>query len=239
MGTDLRRAAMQRPGNFSQARGSRPCRRGKSRLAPSTATPSTLLFNPRPPGPIPSQSETAMPIPSHPLPRPAAQPRPRWRTAPVALALALGAAAMPALAACPSSAPGRFVPTGANNAEVQDTETGLIWARCSVGQSWDGSACTGTVSEMTHEAALAHAKGQAGWRLPNVKELSSLLDRGCSAPAIDATVFPNTPGNWYWTATPSAGDPANAWDVYFGNGYVNNYHRHYDVGAVRLVRASQ
>ncbi|MDO4724850.1 MAG: DUF1566 domain-containing protein [Comamonadaceae bacterium] len=180
-----------------------------------------------------------MPIPSHPFPCSAAQARLRWRTAPVALTLALGAAAMPALAACPSSAPGRFVPTGANNAEVRDTETGLIWARCSVGQSWDGSACTGAASAMTHEAALAHAKGQAGWRLPNVKELSSLVDRGCSAPAIDATVFPNTPGNWYWTSTPYAGNPAGAWSVNFSVGNAYNLHRGVDDGAVRLVRASQ
>ena len=67
----------------------------------------------------------------------------RWQ---VIAALALGSAVMPALAGCPSQ-PGRFVPNGA---EVIDSRTGLIWARCSVGQSWDGSACTGNANRYTH-----------------------------------------------------------------------------------------
>lgn len=172
-----------------------------------------------------------------PLPRTTIRLPLRWRTA--LAALALGAAAMPALAACPSSAQGRFVPTGANNAEVKDTETGLIWQRCSVGRSWDGNACTGTVSAMTHEAALAYAKGQADWRLPNVKELSSLVDHGCTRPTIDATVFPGTRASWYWTATPYAGNSANAWGVDFNYGVASGSNSRGDRRAVRLVRTSQ
>ncbi|WP_172424985.1 DUF1566 domain-containing protein [Vandammella animalimorsus] len=168
------------------------------------------------------------------MPRPAAQPRLRWRTA--LAALALGAAALPALAACPSQ-PGRFVPNGA---EVTDSQTGLVWARCSAGQSWDGSVCAGNAGRYTHEQALEYAASQSGWRLPSVKELFSLVDKGCASPAIDATVFPDTSIRWYWTATPFQRSGASAWLVEFsGGGHVGYYDRGFDAGAVRLVRASQ
>lgn len=179
-----------------------------------------------------------MPIPTHPLPLTAAQPRLRWRTAPAALALALGAAAMPALGACPSQ-PDRFVPNGA---EVTDSQTGLVWARCSAGQNWDGNACAGHASRYTHEQALEYAASQSGWRLPSVKELFSLADKGCVNPAIDATVFPNTVTDvGYWSATPYAGNPASAWIVGFsdGNAYDDYHHDRDYPRAVRLVRASQ
>jgi hypothetical protein len=146
-----------------------------------------------------------------------------------------------AQAACPTTA-GRFV---ANAAEVADSQTGLIWQRCSAGQSWSGSTCTGSVGGYTHEQALAYAKTQnttdsaTGWRLPNVKELSSLADKGCQDPAIDSTAFPATPSSWYWASSPDVGNSFYAWYVYFGNGYAGSpSNRNYN-GAVRLVRASQ
>ncbi|RRD39162.1 DUF1566 domain-containing protein [Comamonadaceae bacterium OH3737_COT-264] len=174
-------------------------------------------------------------IPSHPLPRPATQPRLRWRTA--LAALALGAAALPALAACPSQ-PGRFVPNGA---EVTDRQTGLVWARCSAGQSWDGSACAGHANRYTHEQALEYAASQSGWRLPSVKELFSLVDKGCVNPTIDATVFPNTVTSTdYWSATPYVRDPAFARVVRFEYGSASSGGSGRGVQrAVRLVRASQ
>ncbi len=156
----------------------------------------------------------------------------RFSLARTGLALTL-ALASTAYAACPTK-PGRFV---ANGAEVTDTDTSLVWQRCSVGQTWSGSTCTGTASTMTHEAALTTARDSTGgWRLPNVKELASLADKGCSNPAIDSTAFPATPLTWYWSATPYAGDASGAWGVFFGNVYGYNRNGTY---AVRLVRASQ
>jgi hypothetical protein len=125
-----------------------------------------------------------------------------------------------------------------NGAEVTDNRTGLVWARCSVGQSWSGSTCTGSATTHTHEAALALAQAATGWRLPNVKELASLADKGCQSPAIDSTAFPNTPSGWFWSSSPYVGDSYNAWGVYFGNGGVDLINRNY-YGLVRLVRASQ
>jgi Protein of unknown function (DUF1566) len=142
-------------------------------------------------------------------------------------------------AACPSLATStRFT---INDAEVTDKITGLVWARCSVGQTWTGSTCTGTASTFTHEQALQHAKSQEGWRLPNVKELSSMLDRGCQNPAIDSEAFPSTPSWKYWSSSPVATDSARAaWyvDTYYGQVILfdqrSNPYIH-----IRLVRTSK
>jgi Protein of unknown function (DUF1566) len=119
--------------------------------------------------------------------------------------------------------------------EVTDGKTGLIWRRCSEGQTWSGTTCTGSASSFTHEGALAHAKTQTGWRLPNVKELTSLVDRSRSDPSINVAAFPATPSDWYWTSSPLVGDSSGAWFVYFSYGGVNGNSR-YGSSRVRLVR---
>ena len=125
-----------------------------------------------------------------------------------------------------------------NGAEVTDKRTGLVWARCSVGQSWSGSTCTGSATALTHEAALQHAATQSGWRLPNVKELASLADKGCINPAIDAGAFPAAPSALYWSSSPLAGGTSSAWGVHFYDGSVGLPYRG-NANQVRLVRASQ
>lgn len=133
-----------------------------------------------------------------------------------------------------------------NGAEVTDKRTGLIWKRCSEGQSWSGSTCTGKATIHTHEAALALAKAAntsdspSGWRLPNVKELASLADKGCQSPAIDSTAFPATPSEWYWTSSPYVGNSSYAWFVFFYWGHVSSgSNRSGSSVHVRLVRTSQ
>lgn len=127
-----------------------------------------------------------------------------------------------------------------NGAEVTDHRTGLVWSRCSVGQEWSGNACAGTAMPMTHEGALAYAAAKGGWRLPNVKELASLADKGCPNPAIDSVAFPNlVEGNrQYWSSSPYSGGSDAAWLVGFTNGNVNAFSRGYSRW-VRLVRSSQ
>ena len=112
-----------------------------------------------------------------------------------------------------------------NGAEVTDTRTGLIWRRCSEGQIWNGVTCTGLAAVYTHEQSLALAKTQNGWRLPNIKELSSLADRNIASPTIDIATFPNTPGEKYWSSTPwlsSSYYDDWAWYIGFDDGSVSS-----------------
>lgn len=131
----------------------------------------------------------------------------------------------------------------ADGLEVTDNQTKLIWRRCAEGMNWDGTTCAGIASTFTHEAALQQAAIQASstgiaWRLPNVKELASIADKSFSNPAIDATAFPATPANWFWSVSPFVGVSNYAWNVSFWYGYVHSYARS-SIDHVRLVRAGQ
>jgi hypothetical protein len=81
-------------------------------------------------------------------------------------------------------------------------------------------------SKMTWEQALANCEtlefaGHNDWRLPNRRELMSIVNFGVCAPAIDQAYFPQTMSEHYWTATADSHADARAWFVYFFNGYVN------------------
>lgn len=129
---------------------------------------------------------------------------------------------------------------------VTDSRTGLMWKRCSEGQSWSGSTCVGTASvrNWTDALQLAEASTFAGysdWRLPNLKELRSLVEECRVNPAINVSIFPSTPGMNFWTSSPYAGSSSGAWYVFFGNGYGNTGHtdRVGNTLLVRLVRDAQ
>ena len=130
---------------------------------------------------------------------------------------------------------------------VTHTRTGLMWMRCSLGQSWTGSDCSGSARTSTWRGALNaaqdvnHTGGFAGhtdWRLPNKNELESIVERRCWNPAINAAVFPNTPSLWSWSSSPYANLSGRAWGVHFYNGPVS-WLNSGDNGSVRLVRAGQ
>ena len=131
----------------------------------------------------------------------------------------------------------------ADGTDVTDGRTGLVWRRCAEGMAATGGTCTGTASIFTHEQALTRARDQAtstsaGWRLPNVKELVSIVDRSKSNPAIDAVAFPATSANAFWSSSPYLGSAGNAWAVYFLYGYDGGTARGVAL-PVRLVRAGQ
>ncbi|MGI9213861.1 MAG: DUF1566 domain-containing protein [Methylococcaceae bacterium] len=134
----------------------------------------------------------------------------------------------------------RFV-VSADGQEVTDTKTGLIWRRCAEGMRFNGSTCTGSVKTYTHENALRRATAEGArtgvaWRLPNVKELASIVDRSRVSPAIDPKAFPVTQSAWFWSSSPYAGKPNDAWVVDFGDGNVDGYVNRDNTFAVRLVR---
>jgi hypothetical protein len=61
--------------------------------------------------------------------------------------------------------------------------------------------------------------GHSDWRLPNVKELQSIVDYGRVSPAIDTTYFTSLSGG-YWSSTTNAGVIELAWYVDFNDGFV-------------------
>jgi hypothetical protein len=125
--------------------------------------------------------------------------------------------------------------------EVLDTATGLVWRRCAEGQAWTGSTCGGTPVTLTWQAALDHAKQQArprmAWRLPNIKELSSLVDRQHTWPALDPVVFPGATSDNYQSSTTMRwdNDPFGVNFVNFALGEIQPWD-FLDLAAVRLVR---
>jgi hypothetical protein len=127
-----------------------------------------------------------------------------------------------------------------NGDEVFDDATNLTWRRCAEGQTVINGACTGTTKKFTHVAALAQASSEAAstgkaWRLPNMSELESIVDRSRSNPAIDPVAFPSTSSTYFWSSSPVAGYATSAWFVDFSNGLVYGSLR-YSSDAVRLAR---
>ena len=122
---------------------------------------------------------------------------------------------------------------------VTDSRYGLMWKQCAEGLS--GANCqTGSAQTFTWANALAHAEastfgGYTDWRLPNVKELSSLVEDCRVSPSINTNLFPNTPSNRFWSGSPFAYDSLSAWGVDFGNGSADHGYRS-GSGRVRLVR---
>ena len=144
---------------------------------------------------------------------------------------------------------------------VTDGTTGLEWARCTLGQTYtlDSGVCSGTgTTYWWHEAIAACENldlgGHTDWRLPNVKELASIIFfNNSSAPRIDAVAFPMTQTSnpyannedFYWSSTTVADGASLAWFVKFGSGPVHYRYKDDTVkpssaakGYARCVRGS-
>lgn len=138
--------------------------------------------------------------------------------------------------------------TDHDNSTVTDNQTGLMWMQCSQGLSGSGCA-TGSATLMNWKQAMEAAQaansgggtfGYTDWRLPNIKELESLVERACYSPSINARHFPATVGSFYWSSSlsyiPNNGQVV--WSVYFLIGNVISHGKAYK-GYVRLVRGGQ
>ena len=127
---------------------------------------------------------------------------------------------------------------------VRHERTGLEWRRCPEGMNWNGSGCDGNASVMNWQAALQHAHDTQGWRLPNMKELFSIVEFCRREPAINQQVFPDTFyrnfSDWsrYWSASPHARSSHRAWDVRFIDGAPISSRKDQS-SRVRLVRGGE
>lgn len=86
--------------------------------------------------------------------------------------------------------------------------------------------------DRVNEEALC---GYSDWRLPYREELRNIADLSVINPSIDTDFFPNTLGEFYWTASPFASSVDYAWIYDFYDGYGNFYPRSNSY-RVRLVR---
>jgi len=113
---------------------------------------------------------------------------------------------------------------------VTDNTRGLMWQ--------DDAAAAST--QLTWQNAIDHCEaldlgGYTDWRLPNIKELKSIVDRSKSTAPIIYSAFQNTTSNYYWSATTYANRTSFAWLVYFylgSDSWYNKSHSYY----VRCVR---
>ena len=115
------------------------------------------------------------------------------------------------------------------NGTVTDLNTGLMWQ-----QSDDGTT-------RTWQAALDYcveipAGGYSDWRLPNRRELMSIVDFGPVRPTIDTTYFPNCRSSVYWSSSTYAPISTYAWYVHFSYGGMAWNYKPIDSYYVRCVR---
>ena len=114
-----------------------------------------------------------------------------------------------------------------------DSKTGLTWQ--------DNSAIKET--KMTWQDAKSYCRelslgGYSDWRLPNIKELQSIVDISRYNPAIKKGFKYVTTSDYYWSSSVYVLDTKYAWIVYFENGYAFNDSKT-NKNYVRCVRGRQ
>jgi hypothetical protein len=148
----------------------------------------------------------------------------------------------------PMSTPvGRFADNG--DGTLTDRQSGLMWMRCSLGQTWTGTDCSGAPNGYSWGAAQAAASelnqkggyaGHTDWRMPHIPELAMIVERQCADPRINLALFPATPATYFWTASGRHGKGLD------GDGYLLSFgpegaghSSKDDVHFARLVRADK
>ncbi len=103
-----------------------------------------------------------------------------------------------------------------------DTLTGLMWSRCTLGMTWDDKEqqCIDhgdnwfSWDQAINRAEQAEYADYDDWRVPNIKELASIVESACSRPSINTEVFKNIheSANFH-SATPAQAFQTHAWYV--------------------------
>lgn len=147
----------------------------------------------------------------------------------------------------------RYIDNGDDT--ITDKRTLLMWKQCTEGVTTEsGEHCNSGTDAITYQwsGALTHAEnhsfgGYNDWRLPNVKELQSLVAYNRTEPTINGYIFPETSLGYYWTGT-IIGQPSfwgsfyingsrPTWAVDFSNGKTEAQYRILPgVAYIRLVR---
>ena len=91
----------------------------------------------------------------------------------------------------------------------------------------------------TWEEAISYCEaldlaGSDNWRLPNIKELFTLVDTSVDSPAIDTDYFPDTADDYYWSSSYQTHNLNNSWPVHFMDGWIQGRDA-FDDASVRCV----
>jgi hypothetical protein len=134
--------------------------------------------------------------------------------------------------------------TDNQDGSVSDSLTGLVWlkdAGCLAPAVWAGAI--NAVNQLANGACgLSDGSSAGQWRLPNLRELESLVDESASSPATPrGSPFTRVSNGIYWTSTSYYGGLAGspqAWALRMGDGsYVNDSVNNLKTAAVNAVWA--
>lgn len=129
---------------------------------------------------------------------------------------------------------------------LTDLVTGLMWKRCPEGLS--GSDCSlGAASNKVWGVAMKTARdsnyaGYDDWRLPNLKEMQTLVDVASDNPAQDESVFPNPNlvlNFWTSSLTKKQSPVTQSWRINFQYGLSEVKVRTQSLNAQWLVRDAE
>ena len=129
----------------------------------------------------------------------------------------------------------RFTDKG--NGAVTDNLTKLIWlkdANAFSSRTWEQALSdANTLASGSH--GLTDGSKAGDWRLPNVKELQSLIDAAYSNPAlsgasgksqwVSGNAFIGVRSSDYWSSTTASGPMTYAWYVSLSDGGVSDYNK--------------
>lgn len=99
------------------------------------------------------------------------------------------------------------------NGQVQDRLTGLYWSADANPAEYPLTwvEALDAVAQLNRDNYL----GANDWRMPNRRELRSLVDHQTARPPLPyGHPFRNVFSGWYWSSTSYAGNPAHAWYVH-------------------------
>lgn len=119
-----------------------------------------------------------------------------------------------------------------DKATAVDRTTGLMWTRCFAGVAGDDCG-SGAAALMSWPAALQYAErmnresylGFRNWRVPNIKELSTIAEAQCVNPALNPALFPTAPPLKVWSSSPYSLYPHYAWFFDFRDHTTSNLER--------------
>ncbi len=111
------------------------------------------------------------------------------------------------------------------NGTVRDLQTGLMWSRDAA--LTDFPLSWPEAFDYIHGLNSQNFKSHSDWRLPNRRELFSLISHKQINPALPTGhPFVNVFPGYYWTATACARLPAQAWYIHLGGARVYRGMKH-------------